>query len=161
MTILDAFLKTAASLRLDNPKDELCCVFHRAVLEARYGAAAVGRAHLKLWNLWPETGDAWGPVTAVVQAGIGSRVLAPVRGRWHTVQGWQGTPFGKGVPGHTFLWYEALDGSGGIRLDSADNRDPDGGFIDTIEDGPSATPTTWAAVLKRYPGGVALACLLA
>ena len=80
-------------------------------------------------------------------------------GQWHIVQGWRGTPFAAGVLGHTFLWYQALDGSGGLLLDSADKRQADGLISDTIEDGPAATPTTWAAVQWRYKGGLAVGVL--
>jgi hypothetical protein len=160
--ILDAFLKVAASLRVDNPNDQLCCVYVRATLAAAYGEAVVARAPVNLWHLWPETRDPWGPVTAALRAGVATAPPAPahpVRGAWHIVQGWRGTPFAPGVLGHTFLWYEAPDASSGLLLDSADKRAPDGGIVDTIEDGPAATPTTWAAVQARYRGGIAVGVL--
>jgi hypothetical protein len=147
--ILEAFGWVAANLRTDNPTDEQCCVFVRAVLARRFGEPVVGKASVKLWNLWPETGDAWGPVTATVQAGLGSVVDAPVGGAWHVVQVWTGAPFAPGSWGHTFLWYANADAAGtGFRFDSAAKRGADGGFVDGIEDGPAVALTEWAAVVK-------------
>lgn len=161
MSVLDAFLLTAVHLKVSDPNDQLCCVFVRATMSRLFGEVEVAKAPLSLWNLWPSEKDPWGPVTAALRSGCAKAPPVPgqpVPGAWHIVQGWQGTPFGAGVAGHTFLWYQGPEGTG-IRLDSADKRSPDGGFVDTIEDGPSATTTTWAAIRARYSGGVALGVL--
>jgi len=154
--LLNAFLWVSANLRLDNPNDELCCIFVRAVLSRRYGEQVVAKSPVKLWFLWPEAGDPWGPVTAAVQAGIATKVTAPLPGRAHIAQVWRGTPLADGSVGHTFLWYESPDGSGGIRLDSADNRKGDGDILDSREDGPAICQTDWSAITKDRTFAIAV-----
>lgn len=137
-----------------DPKDpgELCCVSHHALHRELYGDEVVDRVPLELWRLFPESGNPWGPVAAVLDSGSGDtsaegqravgpavgpapetdaaldlRAGAPLpAGAW-SVQLWRGTPFAPGVTGHTLALY--TDGSGLItQFDSVDKRSYDARF---------------------------------
>lgn len=101
---LSTFLAAVNDLDAIDKTDELCCVFQRDWTRRMYGEYAVSRASTSLWNLWPESKDPWGPVTACFLADIavpGSRRddgrLSP--DRMHRCQGWRDALFG--VSGHT------------------------------------------------------------
>ena len=141
-----AFLATTAALSTASPTDELCCVFQREWTRRVWGDAVVAKAPLSLWHLFVDCGDAWGPVTACVQAGIGRRVDALVEGRWHRIQGWRGTPFAAGVSGHTVSVFAGPRGRI-LVWDSAKDRNE------------RVTSTTWALWREQFKGGVAIAVL--
>lgn len=143
---LTTYAETAAALRAHDKSDELCCVFAQSWTRRLYGQDVVGRAPAKLWCLWPESGDAWGPVTACVQAGIGELVATLVPGRWHRVQGWRGTPFAPGVTGHTFTVY-ACDAGVAMVFDSAADRNE------------RAAVVNWPQYAAQYRGGIKIAAL--
>lgn len=100
-----------------------CCAFVRLVLVQLFGAETIDTVPMWRWHLNPaglgvgEDLDPFEPVLAAHAAGVTTGNDELVVGRWHIVQGWRGTPFAKGVSGHTFLWLAITDRYG-IRLDS-------------------------------------------
>jgi hypothetical protein len=144
--MLQAFLSAAALLRISDPNDELCCVLVRSALRIRYGVRTIDNVPISIWHAWPDGQTPGGAASGVVLAGVGALLDGPPRvGRWHVVQTWHGAPLASA--GHTWFWFQGADGTG-IRLDSAARRGPDGGIVDTIEDGPAATITTFEALTR-------------
>ena len=117
--------------------------------------AEMGRASVSLWHLFADCGDAWGPVTACVVAGIADSkavakagdIVALTPGRWHRVQGWRGTPFGSGVTGHTITVYAPATGPKVLVFDSAKDRNERVAWV------------VWSDYAAQYRGGQA-ACAL-
>ena len=158
-----------------DPRDpgELCCVSHHALHREVYGAEVADRAPLALWRLFPEAGDPWGPVSAVLASGSGDtsaegqRAAGPAvgpspesdaaldaragalpdRGAW-SVQIWRGPPLAPGETGHTLVW--TTDGDGlGWQLDSVDRRSYDARF------------RAWRDLVREARGGLRAVRLLA
>lgn len=131
---LSMFMLTASKLDDRDQNDELCCIFAEDWTRAVWGDA-VDRAPRHLWRLWTETPDGtppdpYGPVTAVVVAGLhrgpvryggGKAPPSLADGELVRCQGWRGRPFGKGVSGHTVT---VLGGPAGqcLVFDSAAKR---------------------------------------
>jgi hypothetical protein len=151
-----AFIQeSGAALDDADPADELCCVFARSLDRRVYGRAACDRAPKALWMLEPEAKDPWGPVTAVIQAGLAFALYHPIindpgvyRG-----QGWRGTPFAPGVSGHTITVIAADAFAPGeyqqvAVLDSAAGRNERWEIVD------------WARYCAQFRGGLKLAKFL-
>jgi hypothetical protein len=159
VTYLDAFIIAASECDTDDKR--ACCSFAKRLEELVHGASAVAAVDNKLWNLWPESKDPWGPVTACVKA----RFNPPVSGRAvspggyahalepgvHRVQGWRGAPFVDGVTGHTITVVVPVAEAAGrvMVLDSA-AKDRAGNVR-----GPKAAIVVWADYAAQFKGGIA------
>ncbi len=149
--ILDAFLVAASEA--DTDAKRACCTFAERLTELAYGKAAHDLAPGSLWNLWPESHNAWGPVAACLLAGVGQHVDALVPGRWHRIQGWRGAPFAQGVTGHTITVYQPTRGVLTLVVDSA-ARDRAGNVR-----GPKMQMVDWPSYSSQYKGGVQICTL--
>jgi hypothetical protein len=129
----------------DTPEEQACCCYHQLVVETWAGLPPATGGLLARWRLFAGQ-SAWSPIDAVVEVGVGTRMTAPVLGRWHSVQIWRGTPFAAGVSGHTFLWFQS-DGGWGWQLDCVIGRRPD------------QRARAWADVVAEAVGGLAIAVL--
>lgn len=154
MTHLDAYILAAAEC--DTDAKRACCSFAKRIEELVHGVPAVDRADNKLWNLWPVTGDPWGPVTACEKAGLSvglSRVSVgvahPLEPGTHRVQGWRGKPFAAGVTGHTITVHVPPSGDKVMVFDSA-AKDRAGNLR-----GPRATLVDWSDYSAQFKGGIA------
>ena len=81
-----------------------CCIAVELILKAlRPDGQWSTQTHADLMIL--DAARPWSPIDAIEAAGIGSRVDAPVPGRWHLVQFWR-DPVAL-TNGHTILWYQS------------------------------------------------------
>lgn len=153
MSWLTAYTHAAAELHPGPEIGEACCVYARRMTELVHGTAAIARAPLALWILFADSGDPWGPVNAVVQAGLAAGpVLSdlPADGRWYRAQGWRGTPFAPGVSGHTFTAFRDVGRTTTRILDAAAGRAGNGEGNRVVD---------WPGFATQFTGGIRVVAL--
>lgn len=152
---------TAAALEVrPGTSDADCCVFVESALRRAYGSV-VDNVPAARWRIirddpvWGSSVGPWEPVRAALSCGVALSMTLPpdpprlAVGRWQVLQGWRGTPFAEGVSGHTLLVYGVTE-THCLVVDSSARTGPQV---------PEQGPTSWAALVAGYRGGVAVAVL--
>ena len=155
MTMTDRFLDAFAQAASESTTDKAraCCTFAERVTKLMYGAEVIAKAPGSLWNLWPDSGNAWGPVSACKLAGIVDHTrIDELNPGVYRVQGWRGTPFAAGVTGHTVtvLVPAGADAHGFVYVYDSAAHDRAGNVR-----GPKVQLVRWLDYSAQYKGGIA------